>query len=47
MSTTEFGKIFGVSHVAVVKWENRKTRANLATDAYIRLFMLDHLRTLE
>ncbi len=32
MSTTDFGKIFGVTHVTVVKWESGQTRANLSTD---------------
>lgn len=42
MTTTEFGRIFGVTHVAVVKWE-KGTRANLSTDVCIRLYMYDHL----
>ena len=42
ISTTEFGKIFGVSHVAVIKWE-KGTRANPSTDVCIRLYMFDHL----
>ena len=44
MSTTDFGRILGVTHVAVVKWENGKTRANLSTDVCIRLYMYDHLK---
>lgn len=44
LSTTQFGKIFGVSHVAVLKWENSKTQANLSTDACIRLYVTDHLK---
>lgn len=43
LSTTAFGKIFGVSHVAVIKWE-KGTRANLSTDVCIRLYMYDHLK---
>jgi DNA-binding XRE family transcriptional regulator len=43
MSTTEFGKIFGVTHVAVVKWE-KGTRANPSTDVCIRLYVFDHLK---
>jgi transcriptional regulator with XRE-family HTH domain len=43
LSTTDFGKIFGVTHVAVVKWESGKTRANLSTDVCIRLYLFDHL----
>ena len=42
MSTTDFGKILGVSHVAVIKWESGKTRANLSTDVCIRLYVFDH-----
>jgi transcriptional regulator with XRE-family HTH domain len=42
MTTTEFGRIFGVSHVAVLKWE-RGTRAHPSTDIYIRLYIYDHL----
>jgi DNA-binding transcriptional regulator YiaG len=43
MSTTDFGKIFGVTHVAVVKWESGKTRINLSTEVCIRLYMFDRL----
>lgn len=45
MSTSAFGKIFGVSHVAVVKWENNKTQVNPATELCIRLYVMDHLLT--
>lgn len=44
LNTTEFGKLFGVSHVAVVKWERRQTRINISTDICIRLYMFDHLK---
>lgn len=27
LTTTDFGKLFGISHVAVVKWEGEKTHA--------------------
>lgn len=43
MTTVDFGKIFGVSHVAVVKWEHGKTQVSLSTDVCIRLYVLDHL----
>ncbi|MGC1878682.1 MAG: hypothetical protein WA347_09385 [Rhabdochlamydiaceae bacterium] len=43
MSTTDFGKIFGVTHVAVIKWESGKTRINLSTEVCIRLYMFDRL----
>jgi len=41
MSMADFGKIFGVSHVAVLKWENGKTHAPPSTDIYIRLYVLN------
>ena len=44
MSTTEFGKTFGVSHVAVVKWENAKNGVSPALELYIRLYGLNYLR---
>jgi DNA-binding transcriptional regulator YiaG len=43
MTTTEFGKLFGVSHVAVLKWESGKAHAQPAMDVYIRLYLFDHL----
>jgi DNA-binding transcriptional regulator YiaG len=43
MTTTEFGKAFGVSHVAVVKWESGENRVSPALDLCIRLYILDHL----
>lgn len=46
MTTTEFGKIFGVSHVAVLKWE-KGTQINLSTDVCIRLYMYDHLEKIK
>lgn len=44
MTTTEFGKAFGVSHVAVLKWENGKNRISPALDLCIRLYVLDFLK---
>lgn len=43
MTAVEFGKIFDVSHVAVVKWENNENKISPALDFYIRLYILDHL----
>lgn len=43
MPTSSFGKLFGVSHVAVVKWENNKAQINPATELCIRLHVMDHL----
>lgn len=43
MSTATFGKLFGVSHVAVVKWEADKSQIARATELCIRLYVMDHL----
>jgi DNA-binding transcriptional regulator YiaG len=43
MTTTEFGKIFGVTHTAVLKWENNENQISPALDLYIRFYILDHL----
>ena len=44
MTTAQFGKEFGVSHVAVVKWESGKNKASPPMELCIRLYMLNHLR---
>ncbi|MDE3045630.1 MAG: hypothetical protein KGJ02_03185 [Verrucomicrobiota bacterium] len=44
MTTTEFGKTFGVSHVAVLKWEAEENRISPALELCIRLYVLNHLR---
>ncbi len=43
MTTTEFGKTFGVSHVAVLKWESGENIMSPALGLCIRLHVLDHL----
>lgn len=43
MTTTTFGEIFGVSHVAVLKWESGQLPAP-AMDIYIRMFVMDRLQ---
>src|SRR3990172_2552953 len=43
LSTTDFGKIFDVSHAAISKWESEKASPPAATDVYIRLYLFDHL----
>lgn len=46
MTLTEFGKNFGCSHVAVLKWEkhdNNFAKIEPTTDVYIRLFILSRL----
>jgi DNA-binding transcriptional regulator YiaG len=44
MTTTEFGKAFGVSHVAVLKWESGENKISPALEFCIRLYILDHLQ---
>ena len=43
MTTTQFGKIFGVTHVAVLQWESGKRRLSPSLELCIRLYILDHL----
>lgn len=46
LNQTEFGKLFGVTHPAVVKWEktgNKGSRINLTTQRDLRLWLLDRL----
>lgn len=43
LSTPEFGKVFGVSHVAVLRWEKGRRQLSAAVEFYIRLYMLNHL----
>jgi DNA-binding transcriptional regulator YiaG len=44
ISTTEFGDIFGVSHVSVVKWENSKNGIAPALELCIRLQVMNYLK---
>ena len=44
MSYREFAKIFGVSHVTVVKWEKEESRMNPSTEIYLRLYILSYLK---
>jgi DNA-binding transcriptional regulator YiaG len=44
LTTTEFGKIFGVRHSAVVQWENGKRNLTASTELCIRLYVYDHLK---
>ena len=46
LTQTEFGKLFGVTHPAVVKWEkagNKGSKINLTTQRDLRLWLLDQL----
>lgn len=44
MSTHTFAKLFGVTHAAVLKWENEESKMNFGTEIWIRLYILDHLK---
>lgn len=44
MTTTEFANLLGVTHPAVLKWENGSSQQSLSTDVFIRLFLADHLK---
>lgn len=44
LSMEEFGKVFGVSHVAVSKWENSRNGISPALDVCIRLYIMEHLQ---
>lgn len=44
LSTTDFGKLVGVSHPAVLKWEKEQVNMNPATEIYIRLYVLQKLQ---
>ncbi len=46
LTQTEFGKLFGVTHPAVVKWEktgDKGSKMNLTTQRDLRLWLLDQL----
>lgn len=44
LTTTAFGKAFGVTHAAVIKWESEQGHIPPTTELCIRLFILDRLR---
>ena len=44
MSSREFAHLFGVTHAAVLKWENEKSRMNPCTEVCLRLYILDYLK---
>jgi DNA-binding transcriptional regulator YiaG len=43
LTTTEFGKIFGVTHSAVVQWENGKRNLSPPLELCIRLYAMNQL----
>ena len=44
MSTHAFAKLFGVTHTAVLKWENGERKMSPGMEICIRLYVLDHLQ---
>lgn len=44
LSMVEFGKVFGVSHAAVSKWENSRNGISPALDLCIRLHIMDRFK---
>lgn len=44
LTTSDFGKLFGVTHAAVLQWENGRRRLTPSTEFCIRLRILSHLR---
>lgn len=44
LTTTDFGKLVGVSHPAVLKWEKDQTPLHPTTEIYIRLHVLKVLQ---
>ena len=43
MSTIEFGKLLGATHVAVLKWEREERRMNANTEIFLRSCILNRL----
>lgn len=44
MSTHEFAKELGVSHVSILNWENEDAKMNAASEIDMRLYVLNHLK---
>lgn len=44
MTTTEFGKLLGVTHAAVSKWERGKSQIQPTTEKCVRLYAFDQLK---
>ena len=44
MTTSEFGELLGVTHAAVVKWENGKSQIPATTEKCVRLYAYDHMK---
>ncbi len=47
LTTKDFGKKLGVTHAAVVKWENGTAKISLVQDVYIRMLFMHMLKDRE
>ena len=47
MTTTEFGNIFKVSHVAVMNWEKGINQISTTSDIYLRLYVLNQMQNIK
>lgn len=45
MTVAAFGKLFGVTHVSILKWENNEVKISPTTEFCIRLYVKDQLHT--
>lgn len=43
MSTHQFSEELGVTHVAILNWENEERKMNPDSEITLRLYLLDHL----
>lgn len=44
MSIRKFAQLFGVTHAAVSKWENEKSKMNPSTEVCLRLYIFNYLK---
>ncbi len=47
LTTVDFGKMLGVTHAAVVKWEKEQVNMSLVQDVYIRMLFIEMLKGME
>lgn len=47
LTTEELGKLLGVTHAAVVKWEKEQAKMSLVQDVYIRMLFIGMLKDKE
>lgn len=47
LTTEELGKMLGVTHSAVVKWEKEQAKMSLVQDVYLRMLFMGMLKDME